>query len=244
MRTLLLGISLALAVAFAAPALAVDWDIETFKRHTSTSDWEGYAVGTTFTEKSEQKSPMGTMVTETRKTLVKIEADKFTIKVETKSAMTGKQWKTAQETDKRQKAITFELKDAGAESVKVGEATYACKKVLGTKIEGASREPMTFWVHDTHGVVKFESQSPGGPKVAFSASKLSVEKKVGDATFKCREFSGSVMGGKMTMLIALNSPERTIAVNMSMNQGGMQMTNKKEVTSVTLKKAGAVTGAK
>ena len=77
MRTFSLVLVPVLACLFAAPALAVDFDIETFKRHTATSDWEGYAVGTSFTQKSESKSPMGNRVAEVRHTLVKIEAEQF-----------------------------------------------------------------------------------------------------------------------------------------------------------------------
>ena len=233
----LLALPLALALA-AAPALAVDWDINTFKRHQSTSSWEGYDVGTSVTK----SMSMGPQKRQTRKTLMKIEADKFTIKVETKSAMTGDKWQALpNETETRKKNVKFSEKELGAENVTIGTETYACKKIVGTMTKDGKPETMTFWVHEKHGVVQFESKpSEMAPMTKLVASKLSVQKKVGDHTFKCREFSGEVMGGKMAMTIALHSPDRLVAMKMESGMGNMSQA----VTAVTIKKAAALTGAK
>lgn len=237
--TLLPALTIAL-LWIASPALAVDWDLETFKRHSSTEAWEGYDVGTSFTKKSTQNTPMGARVNETRETLVKVEADKFTIQVENKSSMTGMKWSEGvTKTQKRKKDVKFEMKDAGAEAVTVGGQTYECKKVIGIKTEDGKSETLTFWVHDKHGVVQFASKPDARmpQTVTLAASRLSVDKKIGEHAFKCREFTGSMMGGTFTLLIALNAPERTLAMSMDMEQGGMKITSSQEVTAVTIQKA-------
>ena len=246
MRTptlLALGMVLALLLA-AAPAHAHDWTIESFQKQAQQSDWEGFGVGTSYTTKTAATSPMGTRNSEERKTLMKIEAEHVVIKTEQKQA--DGTWKEVK-TDKipRKKKVTFEMKDAGAEKVKVGETEYDCKLVEGVKTEDGKSEKARFWVHDAKGILQMEMPAGPGMMIKMTVTKLDYEKTIGETTLKnVRSFTASFPGGTIVMEVGLDSPEQMLSQKMSMQQQGMSMTQDAEMTALTIKKKEAAVTTK
>ena len=232
-----------LAIALmAVPAHANEWTIESFQKQAKQSDWEGYDVGTSFTTKTAAVSPMGSRNTEERKTLMKIEDENVTIKIEQKQE--DGTWKeTRTEKVPRKKKVTFEMKDAGTAKIKVGETEYDCKVVEGVKTEDGKAEKARFWVHDQKGILQMEMPAGPGMMIKMTATKLDYEKTIGDVTLKdMRSFKAEFPGGVMNMEVCLNSPEQMISQKMNMEQQGMKMSQNAEITALTIKKkAAAVT---
>ncbi|MDJ0974258.1 MAG: hypothetical protein QNJ98_07350 [Planctomycetota bacterium] len=233
----------ALVLLIPADASAADWGLETWKKRARGSEWEGYAVGSTYTTRTSTKGQMGghsmNSVTETRSTLVKVTETHYHVKNETK--LPNGQWLPGSVTQEpRKKNVKFETKDAGSEVVKVAGTDYTCKKIIGTKIEDRKRETMTFWVHEKLGVLRYEmNEVMEGRKMAVkgTVTKLSVKKTVGTTTFECRELVMSVdvpgMGAmKRTQLMTNDGPASTVYSTGSMGA----MTTTTELVSVSLKK--------
>lgn len=249
MRSRLVLIALAsLVLLVPSDARAADWGLDTWKKRASTSEWEGYAVGSTYTTRTTTKGQMAgrTMnnVTETRHTLVKVTDTHHHVKTETKMP-TGQWLPGTVRQEARKKNVTFETKEAGTEAVTVGGTAHTCKKVIGTKIEAGKRETMTFWVHDSLGVLRYEmNEVVEGRKMAVKGlvTKLDVEKTIGEHSFACRELEMSVdvpgMGAmKRTQLMTNTGPAGSLYSTGTMSPGGMgTMTTTTEVVSITLKK--------
>jgi hypothetical protein len=231
-----------ISLVWALPAHASDWSIESFKKQAQQSDWEPYDVGTSVTTKSEGVSPMGSRSSVERETIVKIEEKEISIKVE-KQGADGTWTEVRTEKVPRKKDVTFKMEEAGEAKIKVGETEYDCKIIKGTKIEDGESEDARFWVHATHGILQMEMPAGPAQTITMTCTKLDIEHKVGDVTFKgCRSFHASMEGGSLDMTIALDSPEQMLVQRMSMEQGGMKMSQNTDVTAVTLKKkAAAVT---
>jgi len=233
-----------LIVAGTTPAFADDWSFESFKKQAEKSDWEGFGIGTSVTKKSKSVSPMGSQETEERITLIKIEDDKLTLKIEKKGA-DGKWAEQPVRVEKRKKDVKIESKVSGEETITIAGTSYPCKIIDSTKTEDGESEPARFWVHEKKGILQMEMQAGPGMKFKLVVTKIDVEKTIGETTLKgCREFTASFTGGTMKTLVCLNCPEQTLVQSMQMDQGGMKMTRDEVITAVTLKKKAAATTTK
>ncbi len=232
-----------------ADASASDWGFDTWKKSVTQSDWEGYAAGTSYTTRTTMKGTMGGQaferVTDTKTTLVKVTEKEFTIKTET-SAM-GMKMPASTSTEARKKDVKVETKEAGSETITVAGTAYACKKIIGTKTEKGKKETMTFWVHETAGVLKYQMNMDVGSgqktNVIGVAKKLKVQHKVGTTTFDCREFEVEMnmpqMGKtKRTMRLTKDSsPVQALWHTGTMSRPGMgEMVMTTEVVAITIKK--------
>lgn len=225
-----------LTVAGTTPAFANGWSFESFKTQSGKADWEGFGIGTSVTKKSKSVSPRGSQETEERTTLIKIEDDKLTFKIEKKGA-DGKWAEQPVRVEKRKKDVKIVSKVSGEETITVAGTSYPCKILNATKTEDGKSEPARFWVHEEKGILKMEMESGPGMKLTFVVTKIDVEKAIGKTIFKnCREYSTSFTGGTMRMVLCLNCPESTLVKSMEMEQGGMKFTEDEVITAVTIKK--------
>ena len=230
---------LPLLVAFVLVSASVaeagsDWSLEAYKKMSSHSDWEGYAVGTMIhTRKTGVMNMPGhgeprKTDEEEKKTLIKITDTELTIKVEKKQP--DGTWSSSERTKKRKKDVKFEMKELGTGTVNVEGTDYECKKVLGTKIEGAKRDEVTFWVHPEAGVLKM-SMKEG----EMTTKRLSVSHKIGDQTVDCREFALKHKMGEMTMMISQEVPGHTVRQSMAFEQGPVSGNSKEEIIAFVKK---------
>lgn len=244
---------LAAFILTAAPAHAddKDWSLEAWKNRQD--EWAGYGVGTMVHTKSTQVMSMPQMpeprttITETKKTLMAISENEYTVKTETK---VGEQWMANEIKVPRKNPKTTEFKQEkiGDGTVKVDGTDYACTRWRVTvTAKGAPSTVTVVWVHDTKGALQIESETDDGMggknKVVMKATRLGVEKTVAGHDMSCREFSWKSSGGEFKMLMTRDAPTSMVSMDMTMKQPGMDMHNKVELVGMTIKKAATTTPA-
>ncbi len=235
-------------VAFVAIALVMpgdasagsDWSLDTYKKDRSQSDWEGFAVGTSYKQTTVSKHAMGEHKQVVTETLMKITDDAHHIKVETE--MAGRALPATTKTESRKKKTTFDLKEIGKEDVTVEGQAYPCKKMKGMIDDDGSKEETTLWVSDKHGVLKWTAVIPGERGMqdmnsVGTVTKLEATHKIGDQSFEGREIKMEVGEmGTMTSFITLDAPVLNLWQKGKMKFGGHEMERNVKITAITIKK--------
>ena len=217
------------AVLWAAPALAGDWGLEAFQRRATVSRWDGYAPGTAFTRTSTETVGGRTRKSEHSETLLRVEGDTYTWRMTKASRRPGGKPLEAERSEKRSLPVTWTTKDAGKDKVTIGKQTYTCRKVIATSKSEYETTKTTYWIDPTHGVVQFADDS------TYQATRLEVKKKIGEHTFRCREFTAAIQGGTSVMLLPLHAPDRALAHRIEVKSEGVSIV--RAMTKVTIKKA-------
>ena len=219
----------------AAPVLASDWSLEALLKNDPK--WKGFGVGTmvhmrTTTEMTMPQMPTGgrKTVKEQKETLVKVTDEAYVVKAESKSA-DGKWEPLDESTIPKEKKSSAKVEDLGEGEVTVGGEKLACKRKKVTRTEGGDVVTMVAFVHDKHGVVRIELDQGG----AIQATKLSLQRKVGDMTLECREYALSGSGAKGRMILCLQVPDMTVYHELGRSQDGASYKQGMELVAFTKK---------
>jgi len=260
----LLLLSIVLVMGSSTPSQAGDEAKKTVIEQKSA--WAGHGVGSLVHRKSTQTTPMGKMVTEDKRTLVKITDTDYELKVESKT-MVGWSKSVVREPKVTKVEVSADKsEDAGEETLTIAGKAYPCKKKktkdVGALIPGMPKPPGgrpgapgagltgagTVWLHAKLGMLKSEMTSSmmgQSVKITMTVTKLSVSKKVGETTIDCREMTmtNSMMpGGNIVTLTSPLVPGGTVRSEMSMSQGGMNMSRIEELVAWVKKPLAPVTG--
>ena len=252
--SLLLLLSVALAMGSATSSQAGDEAKKTVIEVKSA--WAGHGVGSLVHRKT---SPMGKMVTEDKRTLVKITDTDYELKVESKTMLGWSKSIVHEPKVTKVEVGTSKSEEVGEETLTIEGKAYPCKKRkskdVGALIPGGMKPPGgrpgapggapggamtgagTVWLHEKLGMLKSEmTMSVMGRemKITTTVTRLKVATKVGDVTIDCREttMTNSMMpDGKTVRLSNPDVPGETVRSKMSMSMGGAEMSMVEELVA-------------
>jgi hypothetical protein len=180
--------------------------------------WDGYAAGTWVHHKNTTTMQipgveMPPQVQETKQTLVQVTEEAWVVRTEVKM---GESWMTGGEFPWPRKAPAVrtpdqpapKVEELGSAPVTIEGKEYAAKKVrtTGTYPGGAGTVTTTTWASEEHGVLRSETESPGGLSSVMETLSLSKKVKVGDKEVVGRETKTvSRMPGGETTMVAITS---------------------------------------
>ena len=248
MRHLTLPLLL-IALLLGPPGVGRAEEGETGSEAAGYAGWGRYGVGTvvhhrTTTDSSHPGMKPQQIVTETKRTLVRVTDDHYVLEVET---TVGDRTQTSEERvpktggpDALVRIVPFAAgteqarKVVGSESVTVAGQAYACTKVertfpcspnaRGSSCGGSGEGPTTFvtttWEHPAHGILKMTSS--GGWGMDLETSALDAQHVVGDRLLQCKASTLSGQGVTAKRLDCREVPGELVRSDTSIERGPLK----------------------